>query len=120
MNPTKEERERQTKINHDLAGMLHNNGDTRFYGWAIVSLFYAALHAIEMIIDERHITPAVTHTDRRSIIRNSANLRPCYKSYDSLYQSSKVYRYDCQIARVEDVRLAYDDYTSIMQVLRAI
>ncbi len=61
--------------------------------WAVVGLFYSAVHYIEAYLAKRLSIHSDNHEDRKNYVNQFSNLKPIYKEYSELQNLSWGIRY---------------------------
>lgn len=84
--------------------------------WETVTLFYSALHMVDLVLARRNIHPD-NHGDRRRNIRTF--LRPIRQEYVSLEQISRRARYIADIYQQERDQ-AIRDYHNIKKYVESV
>lgn len=100
--PTEEQHLLQFERNREVAQRLSGTAD---YDWAVVALFYAALHLIQAHLI-RTSGPVRTHSERNRRMLNNDDLKPAYDAYRTLRDHSETARYECR-------RFAQEEFEAI-------
>jgi len=87
---TVDDHRQQAQENIALSDSLHQSGQN--LDWAVVVLFYAALHYIDAYLLPRDPTD---HDERNGYIRDCAFLKEIWKHYRVLAERSQDARYEC-------------------------
>lgn len=90
--PTVKQHQDQGRRNAEVAELLHADGN--YKEWAVVALFYQALHHVNLFfLHHSNIAPA-NHKERQKYVE--LMLRDIAGEYDELYRASREARYDCR------------------------
>ena len=97
----------EAKANYHRYTLLHEQGE---YGWAVVLLFYSALHLVEAYKCIHH--PAESLNDHRKRLDYVYDeLRQISVYYETLYTMSRHVRYYLYVCSEEKADYAHGDYT---------
>jgi uncharacterized protein (UPF0332 family) len=94
--------------------------DERRRDWEIAVIYYATLHAVDMVLANQGIDP-VDHTDRKSAMRNQYNFKQAKVGgfYADLELLSRDARYECHLEMTdEDVAEAEAHAARVVAVVR--
>ena len=95
---------------------------TEFHDWAIIGLFYSALHYIDAYLATQGLENISNHGIRlNEVSRAESPLFPIYPSYRHLYQWSRWARYElipCNKAEVEQLRDT--EFTAVRDLVTAL
>jgi len=83
--------------NKDFYDTFVINGSTNFPGWAIVVMFYIAVHWVELYFSKCHNTHNANHSERNRSLVNDSNLSVIYSDYKRLYDWSRAARYEAAV-----------------------
>lgn len=94
------DRLRVARRNRDLArALLAQNGLTpEPWEWAVVIVFYAAVHYVNAYLWERYHFQPTNHAERTYGVHNDSAINSCEEGYDRLRDRGFRARYDEQIA----------------------
>jgi hypothetical protein len=82
--------------NRDLLAHL----DHRFPDWAVTAAFYAALHAIDVLLEHDKVSPVPTsHEQRRGVLQGNNRYKEIFRCFDPLYGLSRTVRYMAEPAQ---------------------
>lgn len=90
----------------DVFFQVTSRGEPAHLHWAVVALFYSALHYVEAVLFPSHSS---SHADRNRRISIHPDLRPLFPAYYDLYQRSLDARYETRSFSAEDVRDVKDN-----------
>src|SRR5438105_848371 len=90
----------QYQRNVSLSRRLESLGE---FDWAVITMFYAALHLTDAYLARANIHPP-KHARRRKIIANHPALSAIWADYDGLEQESQNARYECIQVTAADVQ----------------
>ena len=90
--PTKSEHREKASQNEFFVSSLGNP----FWDWAVVGVFYAALHYVEAYLATKNIHSG-SHPLRDSHVQRDPSLRAIYAKYRELKDESRDARYDAAV-----------------------
>jgi hypothetical protein len=85
----------QAKANEEFAEFLLNNTEKRFLGWAVVSLFYAAVHYGRAFLRSYNAPAITSHPGFETHFLRVSSNQAAYNLYRRLKDESERARYDC-------------------------
>jgi hypothetical protein len=91
----------------------------QFVDWAVVALFYAAVHYVEAHL-AKHAPPvhSANHDKRDNNIASSRVLKPLWKNYRELKNQSRLARYEAHIVftrkDVNDAKVRLDAIKTVL------
>jgi hypothetical protein len=90
--PTAKQHRDKAENNEFLVSTL----DNPFWDWAVVGIFYAAVHYIHAYLSAKAIPlpPEMNHGKRMTLIERIADLKPMFYEYREIYNESRDARYD--------------------------
>lgn len=100
----------KAKHNKEFAEKVIGLGED-YRDWAIVGIFYSALHYVEVLLIDCHFTPSSNHRQRDK--RIAEKLKSIRQDYKNLERKGRDARY-------EDVPLSEKDVTACMRRLSTI
>ena len=99
-----------------------NLDNTEFHDWAVIGLFYSALHYVDAYLATQGLENISNHGVRLNEVSRAENpLFPIYPYYRHLYQWSRWVRYDlipCDKAEVEQLR--DNEFSQVRDFVRAL
>jgi hypothetical protein len=113
----------QAKIQHNqnfLKQFVTQNNVTMFPDWAIVVIFYIAVHYIELYMWTYQKKNLTSHNQRNQALINDNNLFPMYQDYSRLYDLSRDARYNCVQYTDIDVNNAFQRLQVIEQKINGL
>lgn len=91
----REDEHRQKAHNNELFAESLNVADPTCENWAVIAVFYSALHYVESYFS-RYSVQGGKHEIRFTEILRDERLKPAYTSYKYLYELSRTARYYCK------------------------
>jgi hypothetical protein len=93
----------QARINEEFAELLLNTAEGRFLGWAVVSLFYAAVHYGRAFLRSCKAPVITSHPGFETHFMNVSGNQAAYNLYRRLKDESERARYDCCVYTQNEV-----------------
>lgn len=103
--PTKAQHLKKYKENKRLLETRLSFEEKDFYNWIVTVSFYTALHLVEARLAELNIDSA-DHTARNNNIERFNILKPVRDEYKTLYDRSRVARYDATFMNEKKAKFA--------------
>ncbi len=109
------------KARHNLAFLDSINlTDDDFADWAIVALFYAALHFVRAVLHDQQRDHGTTHSRTQSAVQEVFP-EVAAQSYERLYSRSRLVRYEVLKASLLDFqRLRDTDFDAVFRQAQAL
>jgi len=86
---------------------------TPYLDWVVTGMFYTALHYVDAYLAAKSIHPS-DHYERNQLVAREKELRLIEQEYLSLYNSSRLARYECKEFKPSEVRTILDtDLTKV-------
>ena len=101
--PTDVEHHKQKEHNKAFAEFVKNSGSL-YHDWAIIGLFYAAIHEIERYAFVKCQYHSMSHPVRNNFV--SRALKPIWNNYRELSEMSRDIRYECYSPTSADLEKA--------------
>jgi hypothetical protein len=101
--PTKDEHIRKALGNETFAFSLSLDSSPRI-DWALISLFYSAMHYVEAYMDAMHSQHIRSHETRDQMIGKESNLKRIYNEYCDLKYFGFEARYEVSDFTASDFR----------------
>lgn len=95
---------RNEKIAVSLLGRANDRASSE---WAIIALFYSALHLVDAFLASHDIHPK-NHTDRLKYVSMTVDLSLVFENYRELLNRSLDARYNCTPFREQHARQIYE------------
>lgn len=119
------------KVKYNLDVSRHIKDTTTYTDWAVVALFYSALHLVDAFLDGEHDLPKdERHPRKHSASAAEGNggrgrnqlvqslLKPVRKEYRSLEEASRRARYDMEVLGPDAYDRLLDQYGTVDKYLR--
>ncbi len=108
-----------TKAQHNAAFLSTLNlTDDRYADWAIVALFYTALHLVRAVLHHHSTDHGTSHPKTQHSV-NAIYPPDAAMSYERLYSRSRLVRYDILLATLNDFQKLRDaDFTAVAEASR--
>jgi hypothetical protein len=91
---TAQEHRAQHVANRLTAQHLAASGGAALRQWALIAIFYAALHAVQATLLDRHGSDPTNHRKREDALKRHYRGNPGFGAYRRLYQRAHAARYD--------------------------
>ncbi len=85
--------------------------------WAIVALFYSAVHSVEAVLARDFNLHSANHEQRKKTMARISTMRPCFLEYAHLETLSRNCRYEAKIFKLRDyekARPVFDKFKSTL------
>lgn len=107
----------KARRNADFLALIPLSDDS-YADWAIVVLFYRALHLVSALLHVRGAEHGANHAQRNAAVQEAFS-RSIGTSYLRLYSRSRLVRYEQTASLLADYqRLLHEDFTPILAEVR--
>lgn len=102
--------------NENFASLL--DSQSSYYEWAIVGLFYSALHIVKAYVIKLRGKGFNSHSDRNSFVARETVLKKVFPEYKHLYLSSRAARYNSRRFSPQEYRDHLDHLEKVENQVR--